>query len=249
MKLNKKLCTVIADLEHIIGSECYNPNSYDGWNDIEGCDFRYPISFPIGDGEYLKTRVNINETTLIDKKNITPNNMKYIKYKFGSNELFIGLGIIKTLEYLEKRYNLNFNELENNKILNDKKQTMSPKKNATSVPFKMILAYPEKYSSCEFADEQQEILIKENLVLCENNVREKCFYLYLSTGTEKYDYDKSNCMKVYYRNLPNTKKYIMLTASYQKVKIKGKLLFDFNDLMEDNESRTYYFEATKITFL
>ena len=32
MKVTKKMCKVIADIEYIIGSECYNPNSYDGWN-------------------------------------------------------------------------------------------------------------------------------------------------------------------------------------------------------------------------
>ena len=114
MKVTKKMCKVIADIEHIIGSECYNPNSYDGWNDIEGCDFRYPISFPEGDGEYAKTRSHIFESYEIDKDKITPENMKYMKYKFGSNELFIGQGIIETLEYLEERYGLNFNELEKN---------------------------------------------------------------------------------------------------------------------------------------
>lgn len=40
MKLNNKMSSVIADLEQLIGSECYNPNSYDGWNDVDGCEFR-----------------------------------------------------------------------------------------------------------------------------------------------------------------------------------------------------------------
>ena len=41
--------------------------------------------------------------------------IKYMKYKFGSNELFIGNGLIKALEYLEKRYDLDFSELERSK--------------------------------------------------------------------------------------------------------------------------------------
>ena len=114
MKLTKNMQKVVADMEYIIGSECYNPNSYDGWNNIDGCDFKYPISFPIGNGEYTKTRFNIFNSPVVDVKNITAENIKYMKYKFGSNELFIGQGIIGILEYLEERYDLNFNDLENN---------------------------------------------------------------------------------------------------------------------------------------
>lgn len=114
MKLDKKMCALIADLEFIIGSECYNPNSYDGWNDIEGCDFRYPVNVPNGEGNYTKIRMNISHSSLIDEKDITPNAIAYMKYKFGANELFIGQGIIKLLKNLEKRYNIDFNELEKN---------------------------------------------------------------------------------------------------------------------------------------
>lgn len=115
MKLDKKMCPVIADLEYLIGSECYNPNSYDGWNDVEGCDFRYPINIRNSNGDFVKVRRNINDSVLLEKKDVTPESVKYMKYKFGANELFVGLGIIRVLEYLEKRYNLDFNELEKNR--------------------------------------------------------------------------------------------------------------------------------------
>lgn len=118
MKINKKMCKVIADIEYLIGSECYNPNSYDGWNDIEGCDFRYPINVPNSDGEYVKTRSKITESYAINKKDITPDAIRYMKYRFGSNELMIGMGIIKALEYLESRYGIDFNELEKSKKSN-----------------------------------------------------------------------------------------------------------------------------------
>ena len=114
MKLNKKICKIIAEIEYLIGSECYNPNSYDGWNDIEGCSFRYPINIPDGNGEYTKIKDNISNSIFVNPKDINAKTIPFIKYKFGSNELYIGTGIIKTLEYLEKRYNLDFNELENN---------------------------------------------------------------------------------------------------------------------------------------
>ena len=115
MILNKSICSLIADLEHIIGSECYNPNSYDGWNDIDGCEFRYPINLRNQNGNFVKIRTNINSTALLCKQDITPESIKFMKYKFGSNELFIGLGIIKALEFLTERYDLDFNELENSR--------------------------------------------------------------------------------------------------------------------------------------
>ena len=108
MRINKRMSRVIAELEYLIGCECYNPNSYDGWNDIEGCEYRYPICYPTGDNdEYAKTRSSLEYCAVL------PENMQYIKYVFGTNELFIGRGIIHVLKYLEKRYGLDFNELEN----------------------------------------------------------------------------------------------------------------------------------------
>jgi hypothetical protein len=38
-----------------------------------------------------------------------------MKYKFGSNHLFVGEGIRKILEELESRYGLDFNKLEKQK--------------------------------------------------------------------------------------------------------------------------------------
>ena len=115
MKLNNDLCEMIAELEYIVGSECYNPNSYDGWNDVEGCSFRYPINVPNSEGEYRKIRSNIN-TYFYYPGDISAESITYMKYKFGSNELYIGKGIIGVLEYLEKRYGLDFNQLEKNTI-------------------------------------------------------------------------------------------------------------------------------------
>lgn len=112
MNLDSNMIKLIAELEYLIGSECYNPNSYDGWNDIEGCDFRYPVNIPVGDGKYVKTRENINKSPLLDEKDITSSSIEYMKYKFGANELFIGRGIIQILEFLESRYGISFNELE-----------------------------------------------------------------------------------------------------------------------------------------
>ena len=112
MKLTDEMSKLVAELEFLIGSECYNPNAYDGWNDVEGCDFRYPINLPDSNGNYKKIRGNLNKSVLVDSTEITPSSVTYMKYRFGSNELYIGKGILKVLDYLEQRYDLNFNELE-----------------------------------------------------------------------------------------------------------------------------------------
>ncbi|MDD6824858.1 MAG: hypothetical protein PUE12_01855 [Oscillospiraceae bacterium] len=114
MKIDKKISKLICELEYLIGSECYNPNSYDGWNDVDGCDFRYPINFPNKEGEYRKIRSKITDSYIVESDDISADTVEYMKYKFGSNELYIGKGIISILEYLEERYSLDFNELENN---------------------------------------------------------------------------------------------------------------------------------------
>ena len=121
MKLTPEMSKIVAELEYLIGSECYNPNSYDGWNDIEGCDFRYPISLPNNEGKYKKIRGNLNTSPLLTIDEITPSSVSYMKYRFGSNELFIGKGIINVLNFLEKRYGISFNDLEaaRNDGLND----------------------------------------------------------------------------------------------------------------------------------
>lgn len=112
MKLTKEMCEVIADLEYEVGSQCYNPKSYDGWNDIEGCEFRYPVNFPSQNGELIKARSNVNRLTKYANEETSPATIRGLKYKFGANELYVGKGLINVLEYLEARYNLDFESLE-----------------------------------------------------------------------------------------------------------------------------------------
>ena len=115
MKLDKKMCHVAADLEEIIGSECYNPNAYDGWNDVEGCSFRYPLSLPCGDGKWIKVRQNLYHDWAVNPERVGADDVQEMRYRFGSNQLMIGLGILKAMEYLEERYGLDFNALEENR--------------------------------------------------------------------------------------------------------------------------------------
>lgn len=111
MKVDTKIANLIAELEYEIGNECYNPNSYNGYTGEEGCEFRYPVwtAKKVSQGEYEEYK----HYGLIS--NLQPQNINTIKYKFGSNHLYIGIGIIKILEYLEERYDIDFNELEKTK--------------------------------------------------------------------------------------------------------------------------------------
>lgn len=107
MKLNNKTMSLICELEQIIGNECYNPNSLDGWTLEEGCAFRYPVTYEDENGKECKTRLTI--------KNLNKEKLNSVHYKFGSNNLFIGSGIHKVLEHLEEKYGINFDELMKNK--------------------------------------------------------------------------------------------------------------------------------------
>ena len=109
MKLNKTITHLICDLETIIGLQTYNPNSYNGWTGEEGCEYKYPISY-CENKKALKEERLTKGYTISD---ITPDCVKTMKYVFGSNHLYIGDGIVKMLEFLEDKYDIDFNELEN----------------------------------------------------------------------------------------------------------------------------------------
>lgn len=103
MKKTQNIANLITELEYIIADSCYNPNSYDGYTGEEGCEFRYPVWV------YQDEKFNKYYGNIIGLK---PEQIDTIKYKFGSNHLFIGNGLMNVLDYLEKRYDINFNELE-----------------------------------------------------------------------------------------------------------------------------------------
>ncbi len=110
MNIDKKSKELISDIEYIIGSQCYNPDSYNGYTGEEGLEYRYPASY----------RKNKKDKNLYkadsDIKELSEKQIRTVQYVFGANQLFIGEGIIKVLEELEKRYDIDFNELEKKRI-------------------------------------------------------------------------------------------------------------------------------------
>lgn len=107
MKVNNNIIELIAELEYIIGSECYNPNSYNGYLHLKGCFFRYPVWC-----EYNKDEEQVyGKITNNPFKKIYPD-IASVKYKFGSNHLYIGNALVNLLSFLENRYDIDFNQLE-----------------------------------------------------------------------------------------------------------------------------------------
>ena len=108
MKVDERIAGLICELEYKIGNQTYNPNSYNGWTGEEGQEFKYPVNYCASKKD-LRDRVSTKAKRI---KSIPPECIGTMKYKFGSNHLYIGDGIVKVLEYLEEVYNLDFNELE-----------------------------------------------------------------------------------------------------------------------------------------
>ena len=107
MKLTKATVDLICELEQIIGSQCYNPNSLNGYTWEEGLKFRYPVWYENKEGRDYRASGRIRD---LDKSKIGT-----VRYKFGSNHLYIGEAIVKALEHLEGKYGLDFNELTKQK--------------------------------------------------------------------------------------------------------------------------------------
>ena len=107
MKVDQEIIELILELEHIVGQECFNPHSIDGYTWEEGNYFRYPVVADISKGIYIA-----KEKKFYGKiPYVIPENIATIKYKFGANYLYIGIAIKKVLQFLEQKYSINFNYL------------------------------------------------------------------------------------------------------------------------------------------
>ena len=126
MIINKKIAKLISEIEWILGSQVYNPYVYDSDLDLRGFIYRYPLSFPKSESTFVKIRTKMMNAKVIDKKDFTYQNISAMIYKFGPNEMQIGHGIIKVLDFLEIRYGINFSKLEDD--LNEKNKKLSKMK-------------------------------------------------------------------------------------------------------------------------
>lgn len=101
-KLTKKRAELLAQLEYLIGSNCYNGNiqnygaggAYYG----EGRTFRYPVMTIDAEREKRKTRNRISTDD--------PEVMKTGYYAFGANRLHIMTALDEVLRHLEEHHDL-----------------------------------------------------------------------------------------------------------------------------------------------
>ncbi|MDB2579109.1 hypothetical protein N9Y00_08755 [Tateyamaria sp.] len=101
-KLTAKRAKLLAELEYLIGSECYN-GSIQNWgpNGIQyssGREFRYPLTVIDEDGDKTKFR------NKADSSNSTQLSSGH--YAFGANRLHVVEGLSKVLDYLESHHGL-----------------------------------------------------------------------------------------------------------------------------------------------
>lgn len=99
---------LIINMEQRVGGECYNSNiqNYGSWGswEGEGREFKYPFHYYNKNKEKIKGR-HINSD--MSSEEITS-----VYYAFGANQLHIGRAIINLIDYIEKRYDIDFIELE-----------------------------------------------------------------------------------------------------------------------------------------
>lgn len=110
---------LLHEIEHEIGSECYNGNIQNfgpgGEWEGEGRNFRYPVRFINSQGELEKYR-GIFPPIRNSKGNYVKGILGEEKYHsayyaFGANELYILRGIKHALEKLERRFGIDFDNL------------------------------------------------------------------------------------------------------------------------------------------
>ena len=217
------MAKLISDLEYCIGSEC----SYDDWTGVEGCEFRYPVHIRLDkDAEYLtKIRGRLGNWY----SDIEPESIATMKYKFGSNHLFVGLGIKRLLEELEARYNLDFNKLEKERqnIIQEKNNL---KKEINELNQK-IININKKYK------EQTESIISEN-----NKIKNQ-----LSQELEKSNKENINLNKKIIvsklkieelQNWINESKIIFKQYEKDKIRLNNleKIYSKYQNLKNENEN-------------
>lgn len=119
MNIDRNMASLICELEYLIGSQTYNPNSYNGWTGEEGCGFKYPVN-------YCKNKEELDNHNLTKTKfqidQIAPECIGTMKYAFGSNHLYIGDGLVEVLEHLEDLYGIDFNQLEKERVEKKKEE-------------------------------------------------------------------------------------------------------------------------------
>lgn len=132
MEINNSIFELISEMEYIIGNETTTKFMGAGvMLDKPEYPCRYPVRISLDkDSNESKIQVrnegkvhqykemhrirdkDTNEWKVIREEKATPDVIETMYYAFGTCRLYIGDGLKKVLEFLENRYNLDFNKLE-----------------------------------------------------------------------------------------------------------------------------------------
>lgn len=101
-RITKKRAKLLADLEYLIGSNCFNA-SIQNWGpggvfEGEGRDFRYPLTVIDNEGAKRKTRYKADPDA--------PTELITGYYAFGANQLQIMMALDDVVRHLEQNYDL-----------------------------------------------------------------------------------------------------------------------------------------------
>ncbi|UQI40986.1 hypothetical protein [Vreelandella venusta] len=104
-KLSKNRRNLLAQLESMIGNECYNASIQNygpgGSREADGRAFRYPLTIRIDDENKQKIRSKRIPDTISDQS------LRSGYYSFGANQLDVMKALNDILVYLEKNHGLN----------------------------------------------------------------------------------------------------------------------------------------------
>ena len=101
MSMSQERAELIAKLEDIAAEWVYNKRNNYG----KGGFYHYPVAYK--DPRYNNSLFDGN-----DYYPVTPETVVSLRYEFGANKYFIGNALDAILDYLEKRYNIDFDALE-----------------------------------------------------------------------------------------------------------------------------------------
>ncbi|WP_423907809.1 hypothetical protein [Candidatus Spongiihabitans sp.] len=120
---------MLHDIEYKISSERYNGNIQNfgpgGVWEGEGRSFRYPVRFTNAEGgkEKYRGRVPYTKSSSDEMAYCVLGEEQYnsAHYAFGANQLYVLIGIKHAVQMLEKRFNIDFDELLKSEAKNSEK--------------------------------------------------------------------------------------------------------------------------------
>ena len=102
-RLTKKSARLLAEIEHLVGENCYNPNIQNwgpgGEYEGEGRDFRYPLTMIDERGVECRRKY-------LPATDIAPEMLATGYYAFGANRLHIIKALDEVLRHLETHHGL-----------------------------------------------------------------------------------------------------------------------------------------------